>query len=106
MGIFGDAFNEGSKKAKASSKKKWAKKATQLNELRSARASLESKNQLSRDLRSEKGKLREAKLESFGMGKERRKKFATGVKNIANSNSRRFRKRRGGGGNFKKIDIF
>lgn len=94
MGIFGDAFNEGWEKGKKPGKTK----AQKLAELRKKRALLDSKNKLSREYRAEKSKYREAKLESFGLDKAKRKKIGKSLRKFAAANQKRFGGRRKGKG--------
>ena len=101
-----NAFTEGANKAKESNKNKFAKKQKRMAEIKASRTTLESHNKISSDLRAEKGKLREAKLESFGFGKKRRKAVASGILKVVDANSKRFKKPKGKGKKYKPVDLW
>ena len=110
MGLIRDAFGEGASRARKPGKTK----AQKLQEIRGRRQALDSKNKLNREYSAEKSRFREAKLESFGLGKARRKKFAKGISKLAKANSKRFnapkKRKRGKGGRgrnqFEMADLF
>lgn len=72
-----------------------------LSTLKKKRAALAQKNKLKRDIKTERAGLREEKLESVGLGKDRRKKIGKGLKKFSENNKKRFKdnnKRKGKGG--------
>ena len=99
------AMKEGGDRARASHKTTSQK----LEIMRKKRKGLDAHNQLNRDYKQEKSSYREAKLESYGLGLAKRKKFAATVKKFADGNAKKFkkgRKGRGGSSQFKTVDIW
>lgn len=86
MDNVGDALKEGGRKAKRSTKSIQQR----LEETRTRRKTLETSNKLHSEFRSEKGKLREAKLESFGLGRARRKNIGKVMRKLSKG-SRKFK---------------